>query len=268
MSRKKRILVVDDELSIRKVLSALLAREGHEVDTAEDGAMAIHRLDQDPFDLVISDLRMPKVDGMELLSWCRTNHPGLPVILITAHGTVDSAVVAMKAGAFNYICKPFDQDELRAIVGTALRTEEASRRRLQDDPAGRFEIIGRTPPMRAVYELIGRVAPSPSTVLVTGESGTGKELVARALHTQSDRAAGPFIQVNCGAIPENLFESELFGHEKGAFTGAVLSRQGRVELVSRADGSRQDLPVEEAMAALRATIPAARLGLEPAPGPV
>jgi len=233
MSRKKRILVVDDELSIRKVLSALLAREGHEVDTAEDGAMAIHRLDQDPFDLVISDLRMPKVDGMELLSWCRTNHPGLPVILITAHGTVDSAVVAMKAGAFNYICKPFDQDELRAIVGTALRTEEASRRRLQDDPAGRFEIIGRTPPMRAVYELIGRVAPSPSTVLVTGESGTGKELVARALHTQSDRAAGPFIQVNCGAIPENLFESELFGHEKGAFTGAVLSRQGRVEL---ADG--------------------------------
>lgn len=227
---RKRILIVDDEPSLRKVLCAHLGRAGYEVQTAEDGHAAVARLDEEPFDLVVSDLRMPRMDGMELLGWCRSRYPGLPVVLITAHGTVDSAVEAIKLGAYDYITKPFDQEELRTIIHRALATEERARQSLQVDENGRFDIIGRTPAMRGVFDLVEKVANSPTTVLVTGESGTGKELVARAVHQQSPRAAQPFIQVNCGAIPENLFESELFGHERGAFTGAVTSRPGRFEL--------------------------------------
>jgi DNA-binding NtrC family response regulator len=234
---KKRILIVDDEPSIRKVLRAHLRRAGYEVGVAEDGQEAIDTLARDDFDLVVSDLRMPEVDGLALLAHCRSAHPGLPVILITAHGTVDSAVEALKQGAHDYITKPFDQHELQATIRKALATEERSRTKLRPDPAfpgdarlGRHGIIGQTAAMQQVYSLIDRVAASPSTVLVTGESGTGKELVARALHAASDRSTGPFIQINCGAIPESLFESELFGHERGAFTGAVTARAGRFEL--------------------------------------
>ncbi len=230
---RKRILIVDDEPSIRKVLSAQLGRDGYEVATAENGADALALLDTEPFDLVITDLRMPGVDGMELLGYCITRFPGLPVILITAHGTVDTAVEALKIGAQDYITKPFDQDELRQVILKALATEERSRGELHEDASGRFAIIGRTQAMKRVYDLIEKVAASPTTVLITGESGTGKELVARALHDASDRKNNPFILVNCGAIPENLFESELFGYEKGAFTGAVTSKPGRFEL---ADG--------------------------------
>ena len=229
---RKRILIVDDEPSLRKVLRAHLGRAGYEVETAEDGEAAVQALDEAPFDLVVSDLRMPRMDGMGLLGWCRTHHPGLPVVLITAHGTVDSAVEAIKQGAYDYITKPFDQEELRSIISRALATEERSRRRLQVGENGRFDIIGRTPAMRGVFDLVDKIASSPTTVLVTGESGTGKELVARAIHQQSNRTSEPFIQVNCGAIPENLFESELFGHERGAFTGAVTSRPGRFELAN------------------------------------
>ena len=227
---RKRILIVDDEPSLRKVLRAHLGRAGYEVEAAEDGHAAVRSLEDEPFDLVVSDLRMPGMDGMELLGWCRSRYPGLPVVLITAHGTVDSAVEAIKLGAYDYITKPFDQEELRTIIQRALATEERARTSLQADENGRFDIIGRTPPMRGVFDLVEKIADSPTTVLVTGESGTGKELVARALHQQSPRADQPFIQVNCGAIPENLFESELFGHERGAFTGAVTSRPGRFEL--------------------------------------
>ncbi len=234
----KRILICDDEPSIRKVLRAHLRRAGYEVTVAENGAEAIQRLSEAPCDLVVSDLKMPEVDGMALLAHCRKTHPGLPVILITAHGTVDIAVDALKRGAHDFITKPFDQDELQAVIQKALATEERSRRSLRPDPEapagpGRFGIVGATAALRGVFDLIDRVAASPSTVLITGESGTGKELVARALHDRSDRASGPFIRVNCGAIPEALFESELFGHEKGAFTGAVTARPGRFEL---ADG--------------------------------
>ncbi len=230
---RKRILIVDDEPSLRKVLRAHLSRAGYEVETAEDGDSAVRALSEDVFDVVVSDLRMPGLDGMGLLGWCVENLPGLPVVLITAHGTVDSAVEAIKAGAYDYITKPFDQEELQAVIRKAIATEERARRSFQGDGNGRFDIIGRTPSMRAVFDLIDKVADSPSTVLVTGESGTGKELVARAVHQQSSRRDKPFIQVNCGAIPENLFESELFGHEKGAFTGAVTRHPGRFEL---ADG--------------------------------
>ncbi len=230
MAAKKQILVVDDEPSIRKVLQALLQREGHEVALAGDGAQALELLGQRPFELMITDLRMPAMDGMELLATCSRLYPGLPVIVITAHGTVDTAVEALKLGAQDYITKPFEQDELRMVVEKALRKEEASRGVLHEDASGRSTIIGRTPSMRHIYALIEKVADSPTTVLITGESGTGKELVARALHDQSSRRGAPFIQVNCGAIPVPLFESELFGYERGAFTGATGAKPGRFEL--------------------------------------
>jgi two-component system response regulator AtoC len=235
---RSRVLVVDDEPSIRKVLQAHLSRDGHVVDAAADGAEAIDRLGNEPYDLVISDLKMPGVGGLELLAFVRENHPGLPLIVITAHGTVDSAVEALKLGAQDYITKPFDHTELRAAVDKALRAERASRRTVQEDPGwregkGRFDLIGLTPSMRKVYTLVEKVASSPTTVLVVGESGTGKELVARALHAQSSRKHEPFVSVNCGAIPENLFESELFGYEKGSFTGAVTSKPGRFELADK-----------------------------------
>ncbi len=226
----KRILIVDDEPSIRKVLTAHLRKFGYEVETAEDGAEAITHLSRDPYHLVVTDLKMPRVDGMELLAWIATQQPGLPVIMITAHGTVATAVEALKRGAFDYVTKPFDRDELRAAIEKALATEERNTRRLQEDSRGRFNIIGRTQAMREIYALIEKVGPSPTTVLVSGESGTGKELVARALHETSERCEAPFIQINCGAIPENLFEAELFGYEKGSFTGAVSSKPGRIEL--------------------------------------
>ncbi|MEN0062584.1 MAG: sigma-54 dependent transcriptional regulator [Myxococcota bacterium] len=225
-----RILIVDDEPSIRKVLSAHLRRFGHDVQTANDGADAIARLQEGAYDLVVSDLKMPVVDGMEVLRWVHTNQAAVPVILITAHGTVDSAVEAIKQGAFDYVTKPFDRDELQGVITKALRTR--ARRESHAVDQGHTVIVGQTPEIEAVFRLIDKVAASPTTVLVTGESGTGKELVARSIHEKS-RRTGAFIQVNCGAIPENLFEAELFGYEKGAFTGAVTSKPGRFEL---ADG--------------------------------
>ena len=229
---KKRLLIVDDEPSIRKVLQAHLQRAGHEVDTAVDGGQAIAKLGEQLYHAVVTDLKMPGIGGLELLHWVRQNYPGLPVVVITAHGTVDTAVEALKLGAHDYVTKPFDRDELLLILEKALKVEEANAASLAPE-TGRFDIIGTVPSMHKVFHLIERVADSPTTVLITGESGTGKELVAKALHDQSSRATQPFITVNCGAIPETLFESELFGHERGAFTGAVGTRPGRFEL---ADG--------------------------------
>jgi DNA-binding NtrC family response regulator len=229
---KKRILIIDDEPSIRKVLAAHLRHDGYEAETACDGGEGISMLDSAQFHAVITDLKMPNIGGLEVLNWVGRNHPGLPVIIITAHGTVDTAVEAIKLGAHDYVTKPFDRDELKLIIRKAVQTEEATSRNLAP-AAGKFDIIGRTPGMEHVFGLIEKVAQSPTTILITGESGTGKELVARALHNQSNRKDKAFISVNCGAIPEMLFESELFGHEKGAFTGAIQARQGRFEL---ADG--------------------------------
>lgn len=230
----KRVLIVDDEPSIRKVLSAHLRRRGLITETAPDGADAIEMLESEVFHLVISDLKMPSVGGMELLRWTQTNQPGLPVVLITAHGTVDSAVEAIKEGAFDYVTKPFDQEELSVVVTKALATEQRNASsHLAGEYTGKYGIIGQSPEMKSIFALIEKVASSPTTVLITGESGTGKELIARALHNSSGRNKGPFIQINCGAIPENLFEAELFGYEKGAFTGATTSKPGRFEI---ADG--------------------------------
>ncbi len=224
-----RILVADDEPSLRKVLDAQLRRSGHEVVAVADGALAIAALEQEPFHLVVTDLKMPHVDGLGVLRWVVRNQPGLPVILITAHGTVDAAVEALREGAYDFVTKPFDREELQLVIDKALRNERQASRRVSDDGSG-LGIVGTSAVLRELLAFVEKVARSPTTVLISGESGTGKELVARALHSRSGREAGPFIAVNCGAIPESLFEAELFGHERGAFTGAVTSKPGRMEL--------------------------------------
>jgi two-component system, NtrC family, response regulator AtoC len=229
----KHILIVDDEPSIRKVLSAHLRKFGFEVDTANDGAQAITKLQQQMFHLVVSDLQMPGVSGMDLLNWAQANQPGLPVILVTAYGTIDIAVTALKNGAFDFISKPFDRDELQQVITKALATEERNAQKLHDEPDGRHKIIGTSGGMQRLFTLIDKVAASPTTVLITGESGTGKELVARALHDASERKDEPFVQINCGAIPDSLFEAELFGFERGSFTGAVNSKPGRFEIAHK-----------------------------------
>ncbi len=239
-----RILLVDDEPNLRKVLGALLQQQGYEVHAEVDGAAALARIRSAPprtFDVVISDLRMPNLDGIGLLRALAQHEPNLPVILLTAHGSVDSAVEAVKLGAFDYLEKPFDRDQIHQIVEKALATRERAGPSAPTeappvaltDPCTHAGMVGRSPQMQAIRETVNKVAASPSTVLITAESGTGKELVARALHLGSPRHNHPFIKVNCAAIPAGLVESELFGHERGAFTGAVSSRPGRFEL---ADG--------------------------------
>ncbi|MBN2196708.1 MAG: sigma-54-dependent Fis family transcriptional regulator [Polyangiaceae bacterium] len=231
------ILVVDDEPNLRRVLSAQLVRDGYEVLVAEDGEEGLELLREHHVDLVITDLRMPKVDGMELLRQALAMDPDLPVVMITAHGTVDTAVEALKTGAFDYVTKPFDQAEVRTIVRKALATRELAERDASHEPAAlaesfRYGIIGRSPGIQEVCAVLDRVADTPTTVLISGESGTGKEVVARAVHENSARRDRPFIKVNCAAIPRDLMESELFGYERGAFTGAVGSKPGRFELAN------------------------------------
>ena len=235
LPEKKQVLIVDDEPNLRKILSAQLARDGYDVITAEDGEQGLGLLKENHIDLVITDLKMPKVDGMTLLREALREDPDLPIVMITAHGTVETAVEALKIGAFDYLTKPFDKDEVRQIVGKALKTkqfseQEATRQEAASD--ARFGIIGTSAGILEIYAILERVADTPTTVLITGESGTGKELVARALHENSSRKDKPFIKVNCAAIPKELIESELFGYERGAFTGAVTSKPGRVELAN------------------------------------
>ncbi|MBU0552985.1 sigma-54 dependent transcriptional regulator [Myxococcota bacterium] len=231
----ERILVADDELSLRKTLGILLRRLGYEVETAADGQEALEALSAAPFDAVITDLKMPRLDGMELLREIVSRWAEMPVIIITAHGTVETAVNAVKLGAFDFITKPYDKDELRKVVEKALATRRLgeTQARAVQDANGRFGLIGASTSMQQVFRVVDKVAKSPSTVLITGESGTGKELIARALHEQSNRASQAFIRVNCAAIPNTLIESELFGYEKGAFTGAATSKPGRFELADQ-----------------------------------
>ncbi|HET8733536.1 MAG TPA: sigma-54 dependent transcriptional regulator [Anaeromyxobacteraceae bacterium] len=251
------VLIVDDETNIRRVLAAMLKRDGYEATTAENGEQALAAMNRVPVDVVVTDLVMPRMGGLDLLKAVASAHPDVPVIMITAHGTVDTAVEAMKAGAFDYITKPFDQEDLRKVIVKAARARELAVQHVHP-PASEGErppLVGQSPAMRAVYDVIDRVADSPSTVLITGESGTGKELVAQALHRGSPRRAQPLIKVNCAAIPKDLVESELFGYEKGAFTGAVGSKPGRFEL---ADGGTLfldeigEIPVEMQVKLLRA----------------
>src|SRR5215212_8412791 len=218
-----KILVVDDEPSIRFSLTELLEEAGHDVREAPHAPAALAMLDEAPADLVLSDLTMPAMDGLQLLDEVRARHPGSLFVLMTAHGDERTAVRALKLGAYDYIPKPFDNEEIRALTRRAreVLALRAENRRLRDELLGEFRgLIGDSPAMREVYRLIRRAGPTDVNVLVAGESGTGKELVARALHAESRRASGPMISLNCSALPAELVESELFGHQKGAFTGA------------------------------------------------
>jgi len=232
-----KILVADDEPNLRRVLGAILKRQGHEVITAKDGREAWARIQDAEIQTLITDLRMPGMDGMELLERVVRDYPDIPVIILTAHGSVDNAVAAVKLGAFDYVEKPFEQEQIKQVIHKALRTYELrkSEIRLPGSPkgSGRYGLVGLSAPMQEVYNIIEKVADTPSTVLITGESGTGKELIAKALHEQSPRSKGPLIKVNCAAIPHTLIESELFGYEKGAFTGATRSKPGRFELADK-----------------------------------
>jgi len=235
LPERKQVLIVDDEPNLRKILSAQLSRDGYDVMTANDGEEGLSALKDHHIDLVITDLKMPKVDGMTLLKKALEEDPELPVVLITAHGTIDTAVEALKSGAFDFVTKPFDKDEVRQIVAKALKTRDLRAADATPTPAARdarFGIIGHSQGILDIYAILERVADTPTTVLISGESGTGKELVARALHEHSSRKDKPFIKVNCAAIPKELIESELFGHERGAFTGAVSSKPGRFELAN------------------------------------
>jgi two-component system response regulator PilR (NtrC family) len=250
MSRP-RALVVDDEPDIRELLSITLGRMDLEVATADDYRSAVHRLGEERYDLVLTDMRLPDGDGLDLVEWIQANRPGVPVAVITAHGNVEAAVRALKLGAFDFISKPLDLVALRRLITATLTLneslEETSRR-------STLRLLGDSKPMQQLRQMIAKVARSQAPVHISGDSGTGKELVARLIHESGPRADGPFVPVNCGAIPSELMESELFGHRKGSFTGAVADKQG---LIRSAEGGTlfldevADLPLHMQVKLLR-----------------
>jgi DNA-binding NtrC family response regulator len=232
------ILVVDDEASVRDALYKWFREDGYRVDVAADANEALRKLQEASWDIVLLDIRLPGIDGLELQRRIREIDPSLVIIMITAYASVESAVQALKQGAFDYVTKPIDPDDLEHLIRNAveqkrLRAENIQLRQKIEELSRADEIIGQTPAMKQVFELVRTVAATDSTVLIRGESGTGKELIARAIHSHSRRRYFPIITVNCGAFPETLLESELFGHERGAFTGAQYRRKGKLEL---ADG--------------------------------
>ncbi len=233
-----RILVVDDEPSMRELLQIVLRREGYEVLLAENGRAALATLERQPVDVLISDIKMPDMSGVEVLREAKRLDADLVGIMVTAYASTDTAVEALRLGAYDYLTKPFDVDELKAKVRNALerrvlRQENVLLKRALRSASEFSKIIGRSKPMHAVFDLIETVAPTNSTILITGESGTGKELVARAIHFNSLRHEHPFVALNCGALPESLLESELFGHVRGAFTGAATNKKGLIETAER-----------------------------------
>jgi two-component system response regulator PilR (NtrC family) len=251
MTRKPRALVVDDEPDIRELLSITLGRMDIEVETAGDLATARRFLEGGPYDLVLTDMRLPDGDGLALLEWIQDHRPGIPVAVITAHGNVEAAVRALKLGAFDFISKPLDLGALRRLISATLRLSG------DVEATGRYSAMklhGHSKPMQQLREMIARVARSQAPVHISGDSGTGKELVARLIHESGPRKEGPFVPVNCGAIPSELMESELFGHRKGSFTGAVADKEG---LVRSAEGGTlfldevADLPLHMQVKLLR-----------------
>ncbi|MCU0572514.1 MAG: sigma-54 dependent transcriptional regulator [Syntrophobacteraceae bacterium] len=233
MKPAPRILVVDDEPLTLELIVEGLADRGYSIDVASSGTEAIAKAEETSYDVVITDLNMPGMDGMEVLDHFNENRPGTMVILLTAYGTIETAVQAVKRGAFDYLTKPAKLDEIMIILQRAeeLNALKEENELLRSQIQQRFaNIIGQSPPMQRLYRTIQRVSKTATTVLILGESGTGKELIANAIHFNSDRKDKPFVPINCGAIPEELLESELFGHERGAFTGALKERKGRFEL--------------------------------------
>lgn len=230
---QQRVLVVDDEANTRRVLEIMLQKMGHETRAACNGQEALALAQRESFDLVLTDLRMPEMDGLALLNALRLQKVEAPVILLTAYGTVESAVQAMKLGAYDYILRPFDVEAVERTITRALTTERTRRENLflrEEIEKGWGEFVGRSAAMQRVYDLIHQVAPSNTNVMITGETGTGKELAARAIHRASPRKKALFVPINCAAIPDDILESELFGHTRGAFTGASHDRVGKFEM--------------------------------------
>jgi DNA-binding NtrC family response regulator len=232
------ILIVEDEAKMQRLLQLSLAEEGYTTQAASDAELGLRLLRQTKFDLVITDLKLPGMDGLEFLQAVKRTDAQVPVVLMTAFGTVETAVQAMKAGASDYVLKPFSLEEMKLVVKKELnvRRLQEENRDLREALGKRYEfknIVARSPKMQEVLAVVERVAPGNSTVLLGGESGAGKDLIARAIHQHSRRASGPFLKINCAAIPENLLESELFGYEKGAFTGAMTSKPGKFELADK-----------------------------------
>lgn len=227
------ILVIDDEKSIRNSLKDVLEYEGHDVEEAEDGMSGLSKVRSNDYDLVLSDIKMPKLDGIEFLEMALESKPDLTVIMISGHGTIETAVDSLKKGAYDYLAKPLDLNRLLVIVRNGLKQEniieetKSLRKKVKNYSGG--SIIGKSEAIKEVFEIIEKVAPTPARVLITGPNGAGKELVAREIHDKSPRKKQPFVEVNCAAIPADLIESELFGHEKGAFTSAVKTKKGKFE---------------------------------------
>ncbi len=235
---RNKILLVDDEEIMRSSLSDWLKEDGYYVLAVEDGYKALEKIEEEDWDLAVVDLKMPKIDGLEVLKRINKIRPQLPVIIITAYATVDTAVTAIKSGATDYIVKPFNPEEISVVIARLVEHQRLLKENIQlrRELNKRFEfqdLIGKGAQMQRLTEMIRTVAPTKSTILIKGESGTGKELVARAIHDLSPRKESPFIAAACGAIPESLLEAELFGYEKGAFTGAVSQRKGRIELADK-----------------------------------
>ncbi|HRK20259.1 MAG TPA: sigma-54 dependent transcriptional regulator [Fimbriimonadaceae bacterium] len=235
MSKKAALLIVDDEPNIRRVLQAAFEKAGYQADTAEDALEAMRKIEEAAFDCVVTDVTMPGRSGYELLQDIKSGHPSLPVVIMTAFGTIPQAVQAIRNGAFEYITKPFDLDVLKKIVASAVETPtvSAGTTTAKKTHLKANAFIAESAPMREVLETIRQVADSRATVLITGESGVGKEVVAKSLHEFSSRSNRPFVAVSCAALPETLLESELFGYEKGAFTGAQNTKVGRFELANQ-----------------------------------
>jgi DNA-binding NtrC family response regulator len=234
---KAKLLIVDDEKNIREGLEKALTIDGYEVELASDGKEALDVIEEGDVDLVITDLKMPNLSGEELMKEALDSHPYLPIIILTGHGTIENAVEAMRNGAYDFLTKPLNIDKLSLIVNRALENSSLKRqnRELLNQLKKKYSfenIIGKSTPMKKVFETIELVAPSRANVLIYGESGTGKEMIADAIHHNSPRREKPYVKVHCAALPETLLESELFGHEKGAFTGAITRKRGRFELAN------------------------------------
>ncbi|MFW5756665.1 MAG: sigma-54-dependent transcriptional regulator [Tangfeifania sp.] len=226
-----KILVIDDERSIRNTLKDILEYEKYEVDLAEDGKKGIEKVKQAEYDIVLCDIKMPGMDGIEALGYMQELSPDTPVVMISGHGNIDTAVESIKKGAYDFIEKPLDLNRLLITIRNAMdkSTLVTETKNLKKKVSKKFEIVGESKAIKNVIQMADRVAPTDARVLITGANGTGKELVARRIHDHSNRASGPFVEVNCAAIPSELIESELFGHEKGSFTSAVKQRKGKFE---------------------------------------
>jgi len=234
----EKILIIDDEKSILDLLSVVFEKEGYSVETSLSATRAVDLIDKQDFDLIISDIKMPKMSGMELLRYVRENRPDIPIVMITAYGTIKQAVEALKAGAADYVVKPFDVEELKIIVAQGLEKKRLKEENifLKKELKEKYDfenMVGKSKTMKEIYNLIEKLAVTDSTVLIAGESGTGKEVAARAVHFLSARRERSFVSLNCGALPENLLESELFGHVKGSFTGAVATKKGMFEVAEK-----------------------------------